>query len=188
MVGATDLKPLDYLALTLLDEPLPPLPERTGKDERACIYLAPEGCRWPARWRPLKCALFYCLGSGAVAVDASDARYEEIRAALEAALTPHLTRLLPEAGDTLLPLLPDPVAFADALALALEERLLASRSETNRDVQPDTAVGQDAEADRFSSILAFIAGAAEQLWSNPPPPPPGPAGAPGRRGPCRRAT
>jgi len=99
VAGATDLKPIDYVALAFLNEALPTRPERTGLDARACIYLTPQGCSWPTRWRPLKCAFFYCLGSGAIAVDASDARYAEITEALQAAIAPGLARLLPDLCD-----------------------------------------------------------------------------------------
>lgn len=173
VVGATDLKPIDYVALVFLEEDIPTRPERTGLDEHACIYLTPQGCSWPARWRPLKCALFYCLGSGAIAVDASDARYAEITDALQAAIAPRLGRLLPDDAASLLALLPDPVAFADALSAALDRQYLSELYEAFPGLRPQPVAAPAAEADPATSALDFIATATEQLWSAPPPPPPG---------------
>jgi len=173
VVGATDLKPIDYVALVFLEEDIPTRPDRTGLDERACIYLSPRGCSWPARWRPLKCALFYCLGSGAIAVDASDARYAEITAALEAAIAPRLARLLPDDAASLVALLPDPVAFADSLSAAVDRHHLNILYEEFPELRPQPAAAPATEVDPATTALDFIATATEQLWSAPPPPPPG---------------
>jgi hypothetical protein len=172
VVGATDLKPVDYVALSWLEEELPIRPERTGLDERACIYLTPEGCSWPGKWRPLKCALFYCLGSGASEIDASDARYGEITAALEKAIGPRLEQLLPEHAPHLTALLPDPVAFADALSTALDQEFFALLYERVPELR-QPAAPRAKNGDPLGDARAFIARASEQLWAGAGAGPPG---------------
>ena len=48
VVGAVDIKPFDWVALALLGQAMPTLPERIGVTERHCIYLTETGCAWPA--------------------------------------------------------------------------------------------------------------------------------------------
>jgi hypothetical protein len=74
---------LDLAALALLGLPLPDV---TGSHpaRRQCFYLAPTGCAWPERWRPVKCWAFYCLGPGGWELaDPADQNYGAITASLE---------------------------------------------------------------------------------------------------------
>ncbi len=176
VVDAADLKGIDYVALALMEEQLPRRPARSPVNERACIYLTPQGCSWPAAWRPIKCAAFYCLGSGEWQLDAADARYEEITEALRRVVGKHLpavTHYLALDEQALLDLLPDPVAFADALAARLDETLLAAIHARYPSLVPEERGEIDAEQDRSATALAFIAEAVEEVYANPPPDPDG---------------
>ncbi|MDX1688165.1 MAG: hypothetical protein R3248_09305 [Candidatus Promineifilaceae bacterium] len=176
VVDAADLKGIDYVALALMEEQLPRRPARSPVGERACIYLTPQGCSWPAAWRPIKCAAFYCLGSGEWRLDAADARYEEITGALRRAVGKHLPaveRYVAMDEQTLLDLLPDPVAFADALAGRLDETLLAAIHARYPSLLPEETREVSAEQDPTAAALAFIAEAVEEVYAGPPPAPDG---------------
>lgn len=62
VTGGSYVGVVDYLALALLDNPLPALPQRIEITSRDCIYRTSQGCSWPAEWKTLKCWVFYCLG------------------------------------------------------------------------------------------------------------------------------
>jgi len=174
VVDAADLKRMDYVALALMEEPLPQRPARSPVNERACIYLTPQGCSWPVTWRPVKCAAFYCLGSGQWRLDAADARYEEITQALRRAVGEHLPSLAQYVAldeQALLDLLPDPVAFADALAARMDKTLLAALHTRYPALVPERSAGAHADEDPSAAALAFIAEAVEEVYAEPPPAP-----------------
>ena len=141
--------------------------------EAACIYLTPQGCSWPAAWRPIKCATFYCLGSGDWRLDAADARYEEITEALRRAVAHHLPAVAQhvelDEGE-LLDLLPDPVAFAGALAEWLDETLVAALRARYPALLPEEAAGTSQDGDSTTDALAFIAEAVDALHDAAPAP------------------
>lgn len=173
VVDAADLKAVDYVALALLEEELPQRPARSPVSEAACIYLTPQGCSWPAVWRPIKCATFYCLGSGDWRLDAADARYEEITEALQEAVGEHLPAVgqhVPLDEQALLDLLPDPVAFAGALAERLDETLVTALRTRYPALVPEEAAGSGEAGDPTADALAFIAEAVEALHDAPPAP------------------
>lgn len=176
VVDAADVRGIDYVALALREERLPQRPERSPVNEAACIYLTPQGCSWPAAWRPIKCATFYCLGSGDWRLDAADARYEEVTEALHRVVAEHLPAVARHVAldeRALLALLPDPVAFAGALAARLDETLVASLRARYPAPVPAETPKAPGEEDAVSAALAFIADAAEEAYAAPPPSPDG---------------
>lgn len=173
VVDAADLKAVDYVALALLEEELPERPARSPVSEAACIYLTPRGCSWPAAWRPFKCAAFYCLGSGDWRLDAADARYEEITEELQRVVRerlPAIGRHVTLDEKELLDLLPDPVAFAGALAECLDETLVAALRTRYPVLVPEEATGTREAGDPTADALTFIAEAVEALHDAPPAP------------------
>lgn len=186
-VGASEVTLFDAIALALLELSLPQRPARLAQGERACIYLTPQGCSWPAQWRPLKCWAFYCLGSGDWQLDAADARYAQITAALQEVVRSNLPALLRRyeaAGhDPLHTFLVDPIGFADVLGAALYDLFVAPFLDRHPALAPfayDAGDGRArAENDRDATLL-FLAEAAAQAWDAPPPAPAGMAVSAGR--------
>lgn len=176
VVDAADLKPVDYVALALLEEELPQRPARSPVSEGACIYLTARGCSWPKTWRPIKCATFYCLGSGDWELDAADARYEEITEALRRVVgerLPAVGRYVELDEEALLERLSDPVAFAGVLAERLDETVVAALRSRYPLLVPEEATGSGEAGDPTADALAFIAEAVEALHDAPPPAPDG---------------
>jgi hypothetical protein len=126
VVDASDVKPMDYVALALLGESLPERPLQIEITSRACIYLQGTSCSWPTTWRPLKCAAFYCLGSGDWALDSRDTRYGEVTVALQQVVRDHLPDSLTQnkVTDDLAAFLSDPIGFAQALSDLLDDILV----------------------------------------------------------------
>lgn len=168
VVGASQVTRFDAVALALLDEPFPRRPQRAGAGD--CIYLTPEGCGWPAAWRPLKCWAFYCLGSGDWELDAGDKRYERITRALHSVLESHLPTLLREYesqdGESFRSLLSDPISFAEELGNALMDIFVAPFEERFPLAAPGQ--GQPPSADWREPVLAFIGEAVEEVWAAQP--------------------
>lgn len=53
---------LDTVLFALLrDKPLF-LPPEIEADAQDCIFRGSSGCLWPKEWRPLPCAIYYCVG------------------------------------------------------------------------------------------------------------------------------
>ena len=176
VVDAADLKGIDYVALALLEEPLPQRPPRSPVSQTACIYLTPRGCSWPTAWRPIKCATFYCLGSGEWRLDAADARYGAITGALRRVVHQHLPPLRKHLAldeQSLLDLLRDPVAFADALAERLDQTLVAALHTHYPALIPEVAHRPEPATGPPEATLAFIAEAVDHVYAAPPPPPDG---------------
>ena len=169
VVGASQVTAVDVLALTVLDEPLPHLPGQTHHDDHACIYLGVGGCTWPGRWRPLKCQIFYCLGSGDWQLDAADERYGRLTRRLQAVVAAHWPDLLPAAeAQPLVDGLADPLRFAAALTAVLTQELIAPLvahlglvAELARDNSGPVA------ADALSETQVFIAAMMAQLETLP---------------------
>jgi hypothetical protein len=177
VVGASRVTAFDAIALALLGEEVPARPARLALAEGDCIYLTAQGCSWPAAWRPLKCATFYCLGSGAWELDASDARYLEITRALQEVVAPRLPGVLAayeaEQGVALAETLFDPLAFARHVG----EALYASFVQPFADHYPEAvALAETPQAVAIAgdeAQLAEIAALAAAAWEAPPDPPPG---------------
>ncbi|MCA9874636.1 MAG: hypothetical protein KC441_13295 [Anaerolineales bacterium] len=172
VVGASQVTAVDALALTVLNEPLPDLPAQTHHDDRACVYLGDGGCTWPARWRPLKCQVFYCLGSGNWRLDAADAWYGRLTRRLQQTVTEHWPTLLrdyeAQSGRTLADLLADPLHFAEALTAVLDEWLIKPL-ETQLgvdDLLPDEPVYPH-DAEPAPQTGAFIAEMMDRLEALP---------------------
>lgn len=171
VVGASQVTTFDALALALLDAPFPELAPRAGESD--CIYLGPQGCRWPQAWRPIKCWSFYCLGSGDWEIDAEDVRYARITEALQTVVREQLPGYLQRKEKPLHDFLADPIAFADSLGEALYDIFVAPfASGYGLTVDKPQAVAEFAlrEARQSPAIheaRAFIAGAVEALWQEP---------------------
>jgi hypothetical protein len=130
VVAASDVRPFDLLAMALLGETAPHLPERIAATPQACIYLNGQRCTWPTGWRTIKCWSFYCLGSGPWS---STTPLSELYQAVTRALQQVVAERLPvplrryearhnmSLGDQL----DDPVAFAHVLHTALDALLVA---------------------------------------------------------------
>ena len=129
VVGASDVRIFDLLAVALLGEQ-PPVLSRPGTlGSRACIYLTVgDGrprCSWPTTWRTIKCWSFYCLGSTTWPADSDvGARYRALTAALrtvvEEKLPEPLRRYEAITQLQLAAALEDPVEFAQCFHTALE--------------------------------------------------------------------
>ena len=174
VVGASQVTYFDALALALLEQPFPALAPRAAAGD--CIYLGEKGCRWPAQWRPVKCASFYCLGSGDWELDATDARYELITRALQEVVREHLPSYLRryrrDANDPLDTFLTDPIGFAETLGAALIEIFVAPFS-ASYDIGVSLpgapklgSIGADLRSPT-QEALAFIAAAVETVWRTP---------------------
>lgn len=129
VVAASDVRLFDLLAVTLLDEAAPRLPERIATNRHDCIYLNGQQCSWPARWRTIKCWSFYCLGSGPwLSTTPLSELYRAVTQELEAVVNEHLPVPLRSYEAThnvkLSALLDDPVGFASVLHGALEQLLV----------------------------------------------------------------
>ncbi|NKQ37738.1 MAG: hypothetical protein HF973_19265 [Chloroflexi bacterium] len=160
VVGASDMRLLDGVALALLAEPFPALSAQVTNRPGICIYLVDNRCAWPSTWRPLKCAAFYCLGSGQWELDARDERYGRITHRLAGALDEYLPEVLRPYAAALREALPDPIAFADLLDTAVDEiftQALAARF-------PDLSPAVEPQTDPAAEILAQIAKLSEQVW------------------------
>lgn len=125
VVGASDVRLFDLLAVALLHERAPHLPERIAANAQACIYLNGQQCSWPGSWRTVKCWSFYCLGSGPWPDHAS---LGELYQAVTADLVGVVAELLPKPlrryetnhHVRLIDYLDDPVAFAHQFHSAVE--------------------------------------------------------------------
>lgn len=163
VVGASDMRLLDGLALALLDEPFPTLPAQATNRPGVCIYLVNNRCAWPGAWRPLKCAAFYCLGSGQWDLDARDERYGRITRRLEGVLDDYLPEALRPYAAILREALPDPIAFADTLDTAVDEVFTEAVVARFPDLRPPP----EQPADPAAEILEQIAALTEQVWQMP---------------------
>jgi hypothetical protein len=128
VVDASDVRTFDLLAMALLGETPPILPERINAGRRSCIYLTTADgrphCSWPARWRTIKCWSFYCLGSkplanGTDVAESYRALTSALTAVVEARLPEPLRRYERLTNETLSARLEDPVDFSNALHRAL---------------------------------------------------------------------
>jgi hypothetical protein len=165
VLDATRVTAFDCIALALLGDALPVLPDRITADAQTCIYHAAGGCAWPADWRPVKCWLFYCaLGEPT----------EPIARALELVIA----RLLPEplreyerqVGDRLASHVADPVELAEAFEEALRVTFSAPFEAHIRRVDirqtPAASLGVQGQAARSGvadAALAFVESASMQL-------------------------
>ncbi len=160
VVGASDGRLLDGLALALLDEPFPVLPAQAANRPSICIYLVDNRCTWPAAWRPLKCAAFYCLGSGQGELEVRDERYGRITRQLADVLDDYLPEALRPYAADLREALPDPIAFADVVATAVGE--IFTRAFIAR--FPDLSPVAERQTDSIPDVLAQISALTEQVW------------------------
>lgn len=171
VTGASQVTTFDALAMALLDAPFPELASRAAEGD--CIYLGEQGCRWPQGWRPIKCWSFYCLGSGDWEIDAQDARYRRITEALQETVREKLPGYLQRRGMPFHEFLTDPIAFAEALGLALYDIFVAPfAAEFGLAADKPRAVAKFAlrEAKQSPAIRearVFITGAVEALWQDP---------------------
>lgn len=161
VVGASEVSAMDAAALSVLDHELPVLPAQTHHSERACIYLGEQGCTWPSNWRPLKCMIFFSLGSGDWQLESSDDRYGRLTQGLQAVLDEHLPLILDsdssiEAGE-----LAEPIEYAASLShrLAAQFLPLAIRENTGRSPSP--------LVDPTTATLLAMAVLTEQIFSEP---------------------
>jgi hypothetical protein len=165
--GASHVTLADAVAMALLALPFPERPLQVAASGRDCIYLEGNRCSWPQQWRPLKCWSFYCLGSGAAELDASDSRYGEITAALQELLDSLLPEALRSHGSELRAALSDPIAFASLLVDVLQELIvepLAERYPALYDVTPDQEPQPGDSEATVEATLSFIVRAGEALW------------------------
>ena len=176
VVGASQVTQFDALALALLEQPFPSLAPRAAASD--CIYLGQEGCRWPTQWRPIKCASFYCLGSGDWELDAADARYAQITQALQEVVREHLPGYLQPGGygakEPLHNFLGDPIGFAEMLGAVLLEIFVGPFAASYDAGLPLPAASGSLQSvvDAGSSsqeALSFIASAVETVWQTPSP-------------------
>jgi hypothetical protein len=163
VVGASDMRLLDGVALALLDKPFPTLPPQVTNRPGICIYLVDNRCAWPAAWRPLKCAAFYCLGSGQWELDARDERYGRITRQLAGVLDDWLPEVLRPFAANLRETLPDPITFANVLDTAVDEIFTQALVARFPDLRPDT----ERPTDPAAEILVQIAELTEQVWQMP---------------------
>ncbi|HLZ64123.1 MAG TPA: hypothetical protein VKR06_44910 [Ktedonosporobacter sp.] len=182
VMDASDVRPFDLLALALLDQSVPSLPENITATGRQCLYLSHQRCSWPAEWGTIKCWSFYCLGVGPWQPGSS---IGQLRAAITAELQVVVRDLLPPAlrsyeaahGVSLADTLDDPVYFAHTVHNALSAIFVAPFDEyypiihpsnTNNDqqtlVHTITTIQME---DTPDDISAFIAEAAEQICECP---------------------
>jgi hypothetical protein len=126
LVESPRISPFDMIALALLDEPFPFLPEYSLAQSQACVYLLSNRCAWPATWRTMKCWTFYCLGGeGWQLSDPHDTRYNQMATALlgilRQGMPPELLAFEGLNGNTLTSNIINPLDFAEGLDHALEE-------------------------------------------------------------------
>lgn len=174
VVDASDVRTFDLLAIALLGETPPVLPDRIGAGSRTCIYLATADgrpcCSWPDRWRTIKCWSFYCLGSKPLAKSAD---VGESYRALTAALAAVVAERLPEplrryeavANEILSARLEDPVDFSNAVHRALAaifvDPFLQCYPIPNLPVEPQAAMPNLSLLE--DEVAAFIAAALAEL-------------------------
>lgn len=162
VVGASDISPMDAAALTVLGHDLPILPAQTHHDERACIYLGERGCTWPANWRPLKCMVFFSLGSGDWQLDSLDKRYGRLTDVLQAVFDKYLPAILGENNETDSQSLADPILFAPLLSRLLANKFLPE------DISGDNGRFPIIPLDPTATALLAIAVMTEKVLTNPP--------------------
>jgi hypothetical protein len=167
---ATHIGTFDLMAMALLGQTTPTLPERIRATERDCIYLTATGCAWPVEWRPIKCWAFYCaLGED------NSALVEELEQVILAFTPEPLRRYEVAWGDPLVAYLDDPVDLAEALNDALFEIFVAPFNDRLPVIEdtlpPDHSKNADAQEsdlpDATSELLAFIAEVTEQICASP---------------------
>jgi hypothetical protein len=171
VVDAADIRPFDLLALALLDQVAPVLPDVLATQARACIYLAGQQCSWPASWRTIKCWSFYCLGSGpwppaAPLVD----WYHTLTLALQQVVQQWLPAPLRQYeavhGITLAHYLDDPVDFSNRFHAALGALFVEPLNQRYPCVNPALPVPstpQPAVPQRMANIVLTIAPDEETL-------------------------
>ena len=162
VVGASEISPMDAAALTVLGHDLPILPEQTHHNERACIYLGEQGCTWPANWRPLKCMVFFSLGSGDWSLDSLDKRYGRLTDVLQAVFDKYLPSILGKNNETNTQSLADPILFAPLLSRLLANKFLPES------ISGDNGRFPAIPLDSTATALLAIALMTEQILTNPP--------------------
>lgn len=183
---ASDVRPFDLLALALLEQSTPVLPDTITAQERACIYLANRRCSWPDSWRTIKCWSFYCLGTGPWKEETSLATLHEevankLRLLVHELLPDQLRRYEAVHGLALSDYLDDPVEFSARLHDALSEIFVKPLNAVYPSIHPGVtshrapSYAQQRSTSLFldDQVLTFIAEAAEQLLECPPPLPEG---------------
>jgi len=179
VVDASDVRPFDLIAVALLDETDPELPDRIKTGVHGCIYLAGTHCSWPDAWRTIKCWTFYCLGSGPWDPSLSlhelyCAVTEELVQVVQTHLPAPLRRYESLHDITLAGYLDDPVAFSNALHNVLDALFVAplharyplsdgALASTEAAATATQAAGQTDIALVDPDILTFILSATEQL-------------------------
>ena len=186
VVDASDIRPFDLIAIALLDEAAPSLPARIDAGTRACIYLDGMQCTWPTTWRTIKCWSFYCLGSGPWD---SSASLGELYSAVTHRLQEVVAVNLPDqlrayeaiTGESLAEYLDDPVAFANAMHVALAEIFIAPLHAryplfdlAAQQAKPASAHQRSLTADIFLvdnpvdiDVMSFISEAMEESMESP---------------------
>ncbi|MBO0789700.1 MAG: hypothetical protein J2P36_01970 [Ktedonobacteraceae bacterium] len=176
IAGASDARPFDLIAISLLNQSTPRLQENITAQGRECIYLSNRRCSWPSEWRPIKCWSFYCLGAGPWKADAS---IGELRSAIATDLQQVVRDLLPtqlqryEAvhGISLASYLDDPLSFSDALQRALFKIFVEPFNKLYPIIDRGLASQRNAvqtQDTRIDDSLTFIAEIAEQVYEGPP--------------------
>jgi hypothetical protein len=161
VVGASEVTAVDGAVLTVLGHDLPVLPAQTSHNERACIYLGERGCTWPVNWRPLKCMIFYSLGSGKWQLASSNEDYGRLSSALQAVIDKHLPNILNDMSLIDSNEVVEPITFAKTFSNLLTEQLLPPELiEIN--TQPDAQ-----NDDPISHSLMFVASMMETIFENP---------------------
>ncbi len=189
LVNASDVAPFDMMALTLLDQPMPILPDRIAAAPRDCIYRTAQGCAWSSDWRTLKCWFFYCLGNLEWELAQS---MDKLYQAMAEALTQIIRPLLPEALHRYEAVhqidlcfeLGDPLTFHQHLDTALNAILVKPFNAHYPIFRPESLDHQtrnqqfhqtDGVMDIFlleSDLMVFIADTSEGLAEGLPPVPP----------------
>jgi hypothetical protein len=141
MQGGAFVAAFDCLALGILEQPYPSLPERIDARVSDCIYRGAQGCLWPEGWRTFKCWLFYCPGGSTQPGFNLEAIAHALGLIAEARLPEPLRRFQPAAGMDLASRLSDPLAFAEGIGESLDRmfvRPLNSAYPFLVDEQPST--------------------------------------------------
>lgn len=120
VLHATRVGRFDALALALLEQPMPVLPQDIAATERDCVYHTAEGCAWPADWRPIKCWAFYCARG-----ESTGPIVEELGKVVHAFMPEALRRYEAVTGEALVTYLDDPVDFSSAFTNALTRVFVA---------------------------------------------------------------
>ena len=178
MVGASTVTTFDFMALALLNENLPVLPDHIQANVHDCIYRTAQGCAWQGSWRTLKCWLFYCLSGNYGDLESLRAQYRliarQLKPDFEAALPEILRRYEHKQQMRFVAYLEDPLGLNDVLRQALDQ-VLVEPFNKHFDVFETMPTASEANNQKGTAIpllepdiLAFMAEVASLLSDEAP--------------------